>query len=116
EGASGGHGFRGVEGDIEEGLAELSGICLEGGEAGSEITDEFDLLLGEFVADEEGEIFNDAVDVDRGQDGIRSAGEVEDLLDDFIEVIDAFEDDGGILRAGVAGREIELEGVVEHFD
>ncbi len=76
---------------------------------------ELDLLVAQLVADEKTKFLDEFVQIHGRELGLSGAGEGEDLLDDFVEVLDFVAEDLGVLGAGIGLGKLEVEGVVEHL-
>ena len=73
------------------------------------------LLVAHFVAREQAQIVQQLVDVDRAQFRLGAAGKIQDLLHDFVQVLHFLAQDGVVLDPRIARRELQAEGMVEHF-
>ena len=82
----------------------------DGRQIGGETADELDLLVAQFVAGQQAEIVEQLVDVDLAQFGFGAAGEIEDLFDDFVQMLHFLPQDGVVFDARVSGREIQAAG------
>ena len=77
-----------------------------GRQAGMKFARQFDVLVLEFVPDQQAQFVDQLVEVHRRELRFGGAGEIEDLLDDLVQVLDLLVNDARVLGARVARRGI----------
>lgn len=111
-----GHGFGGVEDEVEKNLLELTlvGVDHEGGFGW--FVAEAQVRLGELGADEDERVADDVGERPARMKGGGRFGEVENAKDDGFELVDFFVDDAEVGAARVVFGEVETQTAVEQFD
>ena len=75
-------------------------------QVGGQAADELNLLVAQFVPDEQGQIVQQLIDVDRAQLRFGAARKIQDLFDDLVQVLHFLAQDGVVLDARIARAKI----------
>src|ERR1700683_1091513 len=113
--ASPGHGFGGVEDEVEEDLLDLFPGGAEGGGIVGGGAADVDVLLEKFVAGEEEDVVEELLGVDGFLDGLGGAGEGEDLVENAVHLPHFFADELGVALGGGIELQGLDQGVEEHL-
>ena len=105
----------GVDEDVDEHLLDLMRVGHDRGQIRLQLAHQLDVLVGQFVPDEQAQVVDQLVEVHRRHAGLGAAGEVEDLFDDLVQVIHLLAHDAGILGARVGRWKFQVERMIEHL-
>ena len=109
------HRLGGVENQIQKCLFQLRRIAHHQRQVRLQFADQPDVLVGQLVPHQQSEFVNQFVQIHRRKFRFRRAREVQNLLHDFVQVLDFRVNDPGVLRARVAVGKFQIQRVIQQL-